>query len=127
MERLRRGKNRCGEGMRQSHRREGSGSVNPAAHRVRAAEAMADEQGPEEGKQDDLASFEEDLKRLEEIVSSLEEGDLELDKSLGLYREGIGAYQRCRKMLDEAELKVKRLVESLEGELAEEPFELPEE
>jgi exodeoxyribonuclease VII small subunit len=88
---------------------------------------MVDEQVPEESGQDEVSSFEEDLRRLEEIVRSLEEGNLELDKSLSLYREGIAAYQRCRRMLDAAELKVRRLVETLEGELNEEPFELPEE
>jgi exodeoxyribonuclease VII small subunit len=88
---------------------------------------MADEKAPPEEGQDEIAGFEDSLKRLEEIVQALEEGDLELDKSLSLYREGIGAYQRCRKMLDEAELKVTQLVETLEGELHEEPFEVPEE
>jgi exodeoxyribonuclease VII small subunit len=87
---------------------------------------MADENIPEAGGQDEVPGFEESLRRLEEIVQALEEGNLELDRSLTLYREGIAAYQRCRRTLDEAELKVKRLVETLEGDLGEEPFELPD-
>ncbi len=72
-------------------------------------------------------SFEEDLARLEEIVGRLEEGNLPLEESLRLYEEGIGAYRRCQEMLERAELKVTRLVETLEGELKEEPFEPPAE
>jgi exodeoxyribonuclease VII small subunit len=87
---------------------------------------MADEQLPGADAKDEGPGFEESLTRLEEIVQAIEEGSLELDKSLSLYREGIAAYQRCRRMLDEAELKVKRLVETLEGDLKEEPFELPD-
>lgn len=72
-------------------------------------------------------SFEQDLERLEEVVARLEEGNLPLDESLRLYEEGIGAYRRCQEMLEQAELKISKLVETLEGELKEEPFEPPAE
>lgn len=71
-------------------------------------------------------SFETDLARLEDIVHRLEEGNLSLDESLKLYEEGVAAYRRCHKTLSEAELKVRKLVETVEGELKEEPFEPPE-
>jgi exodeoxyribonuclease VII small subunit len=71
-------------------------------------------------------SFEADLSRLEDIVHRLEEGNLSLDESLKLYEDGVAAYRRCHKTLDEAELKVRKLVETVEGELKEEPFEPPE-
>jgi len=71
------------------------------------------------------ASFEGNLERLEQIVRRLEEGDLSLDESLKLYEEGVKAYQQCQKTLAEAEVKVRKLVETLEGELREEPFEPP--
>lgn len=70
-------------------------------------------------------SFEADLTRLEDIVHRLEEGNLSLDESLKLYEEGVAAYRRCHKTLSEAELKVRKLVETVEGELKEEPFEPP--
>ena len=70
-------------------------------------------------------SFEENLKRLEQIVSELEQGNLPLDRSLKLYEEGIKAYRTCHEILKRAEAKVLKLVETLEGELKEEPFELP--
>jgi exodeoxyribonuclease VII small subunit len=70
-------------------------------------------------------SFEADLAKLEDIVRKLEEGNLPLDESLKLYEEGVAAYRRCHKTLGEAELKVRKLVETVEGELEEEPFEPP--
>lgn len=68
-------------------------------------------------------SFEENLKRLEEIVSKLEEGNLPLDESLKLYEEGIKAYRSCHQLLQGAETKLTKLVETLQGELKEEPFD----
>lgn len=85
---------------------------------------MTDEQAdnaPGEG-----SSFEADLERLEKIVQKLEEGNLPLDESLRLYEEGVEAYRRCHETLGEAELKVRKLVETIEGELEEEPFEPPQ-
>jgi exodeoxyribonuclease VII small subunit len=80
------------------------------------------------GRDSDQAadSFEDDLKKLEEIVARLEEGNLPLDESLRLYERGVAAYRRCQEMLEAAELKVTRLVETLEGDLREEPFDRPE-
>ena len=51
---------------------------------------------------------------------------MSLDESLKLYEDGVAAYRRCHKTLSEAELKVRKLVETVEGELKEEPFEPPE-
>jgi len=72
-----------------------------------------------------VATFEQNLKRLEEIVQRLEEGNLALDESLRLYEEGVAAFRQCQRMLAEAELKVRKLVETADGELKEEPFEPP--
>jgi exodeoxyribonuclease VII small subunit len=84
---------------------------------------MAEKGAP---KRDDVhqpPSFEDNLKKLEDIVLQLEEGKLPLDTSMRLYEEGIEAYRQCQKMLDEAQLKVRKLVQTMEGELKEEPFE----
>jgi exodeoxyribonuclease VII small subunit len=70
-------------------------------------------------------SFEADLAKLEDIVHRLEEGNLTLDESLKLYEDGVAAYRRCHSALSDAELKVRKLVETVEGELEEEPFEPP--
>ncbi|MHC4788488.1 MAG: exodeoxyribonuclease VII small subunit [Planctomycetota bacterium] len=87
---------------------------------------MAEDEKAEEGQGGGSATFEENLQRLEEIVQRLEEGNLPLDESLRLYEEGVEAFRRCQKLLSEADLKVSKLVETLEGELREEPFEPPQ-
>ncbi len=55
--------------------------------------------------------FEEAIKRLEELVSELENGKAPLDKSLKLFEEGVALVSACKKQLDEAEQKVKLLTE----------------
>ena len=47
-------------------------------------------------------SFEKRLERLDIIVSQLEEGNLPLDRSVALYREGMQLARACREQLDEA-------------------------
>lgn len=69
--------------------------------------------------------FEDALRRLEEIVGELEGGSLSLDKSLALYEEGISAYKICSRLLQDAEGKVAKLVESLAGELTEQEIDVP--
>ena len=54
-------------------------------------------------------SFEEAMKRLEEIVSILENSKCSLDDSMKLFEEGTALSMYCRKQLDEAELKIKEL------------------
>ncbi len=68
-------------------------------------------------------SFEEAIKRIDEIVRSLDDGTAELDKSLELYEEGIGLVRLCSAMLDSAEKKIKILQMGDEGELVEKDFE----
>jgi len=81
--------------------------------------------GDQPSNEDEDESFEGHLSRLEEAVSRLEEGDLTLDESLELYEEGINAYRRCHEILEDATGKIQKLMESVEGELEQEPFERP--
>ncbi len=71
-------------------------------------------------------SFEEALKRLEEIVQKLEGGDLSLDESLSLFEEGINLSRFCTKKLAQAEKKVEKLLK-LGEEFKLEPLDLEEE
>jgi len=57
-------------------------------------------------------SFEESMSRLEDVVASLETGDLPLDAALERYEEGVGLVRTCRGALETAELRVRRLVEA---------------
>jgi len=63
-----------------------------------------------------VKKFEESLKRLEDIVAKLEEGDLVLEESLKLFEEGIKTSRLCTKQLEEAERKVEILLKG-EGEI----------
>jgi exodeoxyribonuclease VII small subunit len=69
-----------------------------------------------------LAKFEESLQRLEKVVAELEKGDIPLEKSLGLFEEGMRLSHACRKELEEAEGKVEILLKQ-NGKLQAEPFE----
>jgi exodeoxyribonuclease VII small subunit len=68
-------------------------------------------------------SFEEAMERMEEIVNSLEDGDLELDKSLEIFEEGIKLYRYCTKKLEEMESRVKVIMQR-EGALEKFDFDL---
>ncbi len=68
-------------------------------------------------------SFEESLKRLEEISSLLDDEELGLDESIKLYEEGIELSKTCFTKLKEAELKISAMKKNLEtGSLEEVAF-----
>lgn len=72
-------------------------------------------------------SFEETLKKLEEAVDRLESGEsLTLDESLQVFEEGIRLARIGRKTLDDAELRVQRLIQTDENEFETVPFEADE-
>lgn len=68
-------------------------------------------------------TFEENLKRLEQIVRAMERGDVALDESLKLFQEGTELVRSCSKLLDEAELQVKMIMAGPNGMPVEEVFE----
>jgi exodeoxyribonuclease VII small subunit len=67
--------------------------------------------------------YEKALSELEGIVKQLEAGSLSLDKSLELFSRGIELARACKQKLDQAELKVSKLVKEKEGLFKEETFE----
>lgn len=60
-------------------------------------------------------TFEEALKRIEEILRALEEKDLELEKALSLYEEGLMLINYCEEKLKQARLRVDIILKSKEG------------
>ena len=60
--------------------------------------------------------FETALKRLEEIVKKLENGELTLDSALQLFEEGIKLSRFCHTTLEEAERRVEILVKNSSGQ-----------
>ena len=68
-------------------------------------------------------TFEENMQRLEQIVRAMERGDVALEESLKLFREGTALVEACGKLLDEAELQVKKIATAADGSPVEEEFE----
>jgi len=68
-------------------------------------------------------SFEQSLKRLEEIVRQMEQGNVSLEDSLKLFEEGTALAASCSASLDEAELRVVRLMKGPDGNPVETEFE----
>jgi len=69
-------------------------------------------------------SFEKAMKRLEEIVQKLEEGELSLEESLKVFEEGVNLSTFLTQKLGKAEAKVQRLIKIQEGKYKTEPLEL---
>lgn len=67
-------------------------------------------------------SFEENMQRLEQIVRAMERGDVALEESLKLFQEGTGLVAQCSKLLDNAELQVKKISVNADAEPVEEDF-----
>ena len=67
-------------------------------------------------------TFEENMHRLEQIVRAMERGDVALEESLKLFQEGTELVRNCGKLLDEAELQVKKILTDVNGEPVEEAF-----
>ena len=68
-------------------------------------------------------TFEQAMKRLEEIVTQLEAGEAPLDKSMTLFEEGTKLSSYLSKMLDEAEQKVLLIQKKDDAEI---PFDVEE-
>lgn len=71
----------------------------------------------------DSVSFEQSLRRLDEIVKQMERGDVPLEQALKLFEEGTSLVTLCNRQLDQAELKVVQLSKSSDGTPQETEFE----
>jgi exodeoxyribonuclease VII small subunit len=60
--------------------------------------------------------FETSLKKLEEVVKELEEGELTLEQSLARYEQGINLARFCNAKLEEAEKRIEMLKTDDSGE-----------
>lgn len=67
-------------------------------------------------------SFEESLKALENIVKSMDSGELSLEESLQAFEKGINLVRQCQATLQSAEQKVQLLVEQ-NGQLLTQDFD----
>lgn len=67
-------------------------------------------------------TFEESMQRLEQIVRTMERGDVLLEDSLKLFQEGTALVRNCEKLLEEAQLQVKMIITAPDGSPVEEEF-----
>lgn len=63
----------------------------------------------QERQESTAPSFEQALEELEHLVAQLEEGKIPLEESMELFERGQQLAQRCNTMLNEAELRVKKI------------------
>ena len=68
-------------------------------------------------------NFEKALAELETLVQEMEQGNLSLEDSLKRFEKGIALTTECQQALQNAELKVKELVEN-NGKMLEKDFEV---
>lgn len=71
----------------------------------------------------EFKDFETALKRLEEIVGKLEQGEIPLERALELFEEGVKISRYCGGKLEEAERKVEVLVKSQRNKMEAQSFE----
>ena len=67
-------------------------------------------------------SFEASMARLEQIVRAMERGEVALEESLKLFQEGTELVRNCQKILDDAQLQVKKIMTAPDGSPVEEDF-----
>ena len=67
-------------------------------------------------------TIEASMVRLEQIVRTMERGDAPLEESLKLFQEGTELVRNCGKLLEEAELQVKKIMAAPDGSPVEEEF-----
>lgn len=68
-------------------------------------------------------TFEASMERLEQIVRAMERGDVALEQSLLLFKEGTALVQNCAKLLDEAQLQIQMVTADSQGQPVLEGFQ----
>jgi exodeoxyribonuclease VII small subunit len=68
-------------------------------------------------------SFEDSMKQLEELVKELEAGGIDLDRSIEIYEKAVILRNHCKKILDESERRIQKIMES-SGAIKTEDFEV---
>ena len=67
-------------------------------------------------------TFEQSMQQLEQIVRSMERGDVALEESLKLFQEGTELVRNCNQLLENAQLQVKKIMTAPDGSPVEEDF-----
>ncbi|MDY5642628.1 MAG: exodeoxyribonuclease VII small subunit [Candidatus Faecousia sp.] len=65
-------------------------------------------------------TFEESMQRLEQIVRTMERGEVPLEESIRLFQEGTELARNCGKLLEDAQFQVSKIMASPDGSPVEE-------
>ena len=76
----------------------------------------SEEEKPEPAKPEKDPTFEQALAELEETVRQLEDGEKSLDEGLALYERGVKSLRACHVKLDQAERRIRTLIQNQKGE-----------
>ena len=76
---------------------------------------MSKARGKKETEKAQGDNLEYSLKRLEEIVETLEQGNIPLNDAMKMYEEGVQLSKQCLDKLNQTELKLKRLSKDVDG------------
>lgn len=79
-----------------------------------------------EKQKENTESFEDLMKQAEDAVKKLESGKLQLEQSLEVYEGGLRAVKKCRDILNNMEMRIKKLTKESDGlskEDAQDKFE----
>ena len=64
---------------------------------------------------DDSPTLQSELEKLEAIVRALEDEELDLDRAIAMFEEGVGHLKTARDLLGKSELVVKKVIETADG------------
>lgn len=70
--------------------------------------------------------FEDAMSRLESIVDSMESGEIGIEESVGKYEEAMELAAHCRKILDEAEMRIQKIQLDAAGQPQATPLDASE-
>ena len=73
--------------------------------------------------EENVLGFEAALKRLEEIVASMESGEVDLDTMIALFEEGQRLVKQCSATLNDVEKRIEKIVDDGKGGAAVDPLE----
>ncbi len=60
-------------------------------------------------------SFEQAIGALEALVNELENGGIDLDRSLEIYEQAVVLRNRCKSILEDGERRIRRIMETADG------------
>lgn len=71
--------------------------------------------------------FEEAMKRLDVIVEAMESGKIGIEEAIDRYEEAMALHSHCQSILDQAELRIRKIQLDASGKPVASPFEPPAE